>query len=85
MKRFLIVACCGIMLASIGSSCAQPRMFVGGGVGFGRPFPQQRFLYGPPVAPGFVRPQVFVAPRPRHFVAPRPWGGGWRRGGRWGC
>lgn len=79
MKRILVVAFLGFMLASIGSSCAQPRGFVGGGIGFGRP----RHFYGPRPEV-FVQPPVFIAPRPNIFV-PRPWGWGHRHGWRRGC
>lgn len=80
MKRILVVACFGFMLAALGSSCAQPRVFAGGG--FGRPLPQ-RYFYGARPSGIFVQPRIFIAPRPNAF-APRPWGfargRGWRRG-----
>lgn len=80
MKRILVVACLAIMLAGVGSSCAQPRFFAGGA--YGRPYPPRSF-YAP--RPAFiVPPPVYIAPRP-YLFAPRPvygWGRGrgWRRG-----
>lgn len=75
MKRILVIACLALMLAGVGSSCAQPRGFVGG---YGRPYPP-RYFYAPR-PPLIVPPQVFIAPRPNIF-APRPWGWGHHRHG----
>jgi hypothetical protein len=82
MKRILVVACFAIMLAGVGSSCAQPRAFVGGGVAFGRPVPPGYFYGSRPAV--IIPPRVFITPRPNAF-APRQWGAygrgrGWRRG-----
>ncbi|MFY8001866.1 MAG: hypothetical protein ACOVSW_24950 [Candidatus Kapaibacteriota bacterium] len=84
MKRLLFVAFVGITLASLSSSCAQPRMFGDRGGRFYRPTPPPAYFYG--ARPGFVAPPpVYFAPRPNAFFAPRPWG--WRRSGGWrrGC
>jgi hypothetical protein len=88
----LLVAAIGVSLGTM-SSCAQPRVFLGGGFP-GRPVPP---IYYAPPGGGFIpRGQVIVPPPavfiPRQRFAPRPWGGwggrggfGWRGGRRWGC
>jgi hypothetical protein len=92
VSNALLVVVIGVSFGTM-SSCAQPRVFLGGGFP-GRPVPP--VYYAPPGyfprGQGIVPPPALFVPQQRFVPRPWGWGGGrgrggfgWRGGRRWGC